>query len=119
MNERILTIVLGSVLASLAPNGFSQTQIELNRKQAAEFEKADAQLNEIYKRVLVAATAVDKERKQKLINAQRAWLLFRKAEAEFEADEVRGGMAYPMVYDGVLTDLTEERVKTLKKALSD
>jgi uncharacterized protein YecT (DUF1311 family) len=119
MNERILTIALGSVLACLAPNGFSQTQIELNREAAADFEKADAQLNDIYKRVLASATSVDEERKQKLINAQRAWLLFRDAEAEFEADEVRGGTAYPMEHDGVLTNLTEERVKTLRQFLSD
>jgi len=65
------------VLASLAPNGFSQTQIELNRKQAAEFEKADAALNGIYKKALAKAAAVDEERKQKLIKAQRAWLLYR------------------------------------------
>jgi uncharacterized protein YecT (DUF1311 family) len=119
MKERIVTIVLGFVLASLAPNGFSQPQIELNREAAAEFEKADAHLNDIYKRALASAAAVDKVREQKLIKSQRAWLLYRDAEAEFEADEVRGGTAYSMVYNGARTNLTEERVKTLRKLLSD
>jgi uncharacterized protein YecT (DUF1311 family) len=119
MKERIFTILLGSVLASLAPNSFSQTQIDLNRKQAAEFEKADAALNGIYKKALAKAAAVDDERKQKLIKAQRAWLLYRDAEAEFEADEVRGGTAYSMLYDGARTGLTKGRVKTLREVLSD
>jgi uncharacterized protein YecT (DUF1311 family) len=119
MKERIPAILLGFVLASLAPNAFSQTQIELNRQAAAEFEKADAQLNDLYKRALASAAAVDKERKQKLIKAQRAWLLYRDAEAEFEADEVRGGTGYSMEYNGARTNLTEERVKRLKQYISD
>jgi len=119
MKEPILTILLGSVLISLAPDGFSQSQIELTRQAAAEFEKADAQLNDIYKKALASAAAVDEERKQKLIKAQRAWLLYRDAEAEYEADELRGGSAYSMDYNGARTTLTEERVKTLKQLLSD
>jgi hypothetical protein len=66
MKERIPAILLGFVLASLAPNAFSQTQIELNRQAAAEFEKADAQLNDLYKRALASAAAVDKERSRSL-----------------------------------------------------
>ena len=119
MKKRIRTILIGFVLASLAPDAFSQTQIELNRKAAAEFEQADAQLNDIYKRALASAAMVDDQRKQKLIKAQRAWLLYRDAEAEFEADEVRGGTAYSMEYNGARTNLTEERVKTLRQFLSD
>ena len=119
MKEHILTILLGSVLISLAPSGFSQSQIELTRQAAAEFEKADAQLNDIYKKALANAAAVDEERKQKLIKAQRAWLLYRDAEAAYEADDLRGGTAYSMEYNGARTTLTEERVKTLKQLLSD
>jgi len=119
MKKRTLTILLGFVLISLAPNAFSQSQIELTRQAAAEFEKADAQLNDIYKKALASAAAVDEERKQKLIKAQRAWLLCRDAEAAYEADNLRGGTAYSMEYNGARTTLTEERVKTLKQLLSD
>jgi uncharacterized protein YecT (DUF1311 family) len=117
MKECILRILLVFGFASLAPNAFSQTQAELNREAAAQFERADAQLNDIYKRVLAAA-AVDEERQQKLIKAQRAWLVYRDAEAEFEADEVRGGTAYSMEYNGARTKLTEERVKALREILA-
>jgi uncharacterized protein YecT (DUF1311 family) len=64
MKEHVLTILFGFVLVSLAPNGVSQSQIELTRQAAAEFEKADAQLNDIYKKALASAAAVDEERKQ-------------------------------------------------------
>ena len=119
MKERILTILLSFVLASLAPNAFSQTQAELNREAAATFERADAQLNDIYKRVLASAATVDEERQRKLIKAQRARLVYRDAEAEFEADELRGGTAYSMEYNGARTNLTDERVKELRKVLPD
>jgi uncharacterized protein YecT (DUF1311 family) len=105
--------------ASLEPSAFSQTQVELNHEAAATFERADAQLNDIYKRVLGTAAAADEEREQKLIKAQRAWLVYRDAEAEFEADEVRGGTAYSMEYNGARTKLTNERVKALRELLQD
>jgi hypothetical protein len=34
-------------------------------------------------------------------------------------DEIRGGSAYSMEYNGARTNLTEERVKALKKILPD
>ena len=117
MRKFIFTKLFFLVFAGLASDVFSQTQAELNREAAAIFERADARLNDIYRRVLASAAAVDAERKQKLITAQRAWLVFRDAEAEFEADELRGGTAYSMEYDGVRTNLTEERVKALRKVL--
>jgi uncharacterized protein YecT (DUF1311 family) len=119
MKGCFLIVLCFLVYASLALVALSQSQVELNREAAAEFERADAQLNDIYKRVLASAGAVDDERKQKLIKAQRAWILFRDAEAEFEADEVRGGTAYSMEYNGARTKLTEERVKALQKALPE
>jgi uncharacterized protein YecT (DUF1311 family) len=119
MKRCIFIIPFFLVFEYLAPEAFSQTQAELNREAAAEFERADAELNDLYKRVLAGAAEVDDERKQKLIKAQRAWPAFRDAEAEFEADEVRGGTAYSMEYNGARTNLTEERVKALRKLLSD
>jgi uncharacterized protein YecT (DUF1311 family) len=117
MKECILSILIVLGFASLAANAFSQTQVELNREAAVSFERADAQLNDIYKKVLSAAAAVDEERQRRLIKAQRAWLAYRDAEADFEADEVRGGTAYSMEYNGARTNLTNERVKVLRELL--
>ena len=117
MKKCIFIISFVLVFQNLAPKAFSQTQAELNREAAARFERTDAQLNDVYKRVLASAAAVDDERKQKLIKAQRAWVVFRDAEAEFEADEFGGGTAYSMEYNGVRTNLTEERVKALWELL--
>jgi uncharacterized protein YecT (DUF1311 family) len=119
IKECILTILFVFGFASLEPSAFSQTQVELNHEAATTFERADAQLNDIYKRVLGAAAAADEERKRKLIKAQRAWLVYRDAEAELEADEVRGGTAYSMEYNGVRTKLTNGRVKALRELLQD
>jgi uncharacterized protein YecT (DUF1311 family) len=117
MTKFIFIVMLFLVFARLASNTFSQTQADLNREAAATFERADAQLNNIYSRVLASAAAVDDERRQKLIKAQRAWLVFRDAEAEFEADDLRGGTAYSIEYNGVGTNLTQERFEALRKIL--
>jgi hypothetical protein len=45
--------------------------------------------------------------------------VYSDAEAEFEANELRGGTAYSMKYNGVRTNLTEERVKALRKVIQD
>jgi uncharacterized protein YecT (DUF1311 family) len=101
------------VFAGLGSDVFSQSQGELNRQAAAELEQADAQLNDIYNKVLEA----DSDRRRELIAAERAWLVYRDAEAEYEADAYRGGSIRPMIYDEALTTLTNERINTLRSLL--
>ena len=98
-----------------APLALAQTQLEMNDKAAAEFAKADKELNEVYAKVI---GVLDDQAKEMLKRSQRAWVAFRDAEAAFQADaEARGGSMWPLVHEGVRGKLTRERVKALREYL--
>lgn len=107
-------LCLAFACSTLAPAS-AQSQQEMNQEAAAEFAKADKELNEVYAKVL---EVLDDMAKEKLKRSQRAWVVFRDAEAEFRADaEARGGSMWPLVHEGVRSSLTKERVKALKQYL--
>jgi uncharacterized protein YecT (DUF1311 family) len=80
----------------------------------ARFQKAEQELNAVYKNLM---QQLDDVRREKLRLAQRAWLRFREANANFEADAARGGTLAPLIKVTVLADMTEARTAELKKAL--
>lgn len=92
----------------------AQSQHEMNQQAYAAFEKADKELNEIYAKV---RAKLDKEGKEKLKAAQRAWMAFRDAQAELDADLMRGGSAAPMLSAGSKAQSTKKRVEELKEFL--
>jgi uncharacterized protein YecT (DUF1311 family) len=94
----------------------AQTQAQMNQEAAAEFKKADAELNKVYPQVLAK---LDAEGKDKLKAAQRAWVAFRDAQAELEADTARGGSMAPLLRATSMTQTTEDRVKQLKAFLKE
>jgi uncharacterized protein YecT (DUF1311 family) len=53
-----------------------------------KIKAADAKLNEAYQKVL---GRLDETGKKKIKEAERAWIVFRDAQCEAEADEARGG----------------------------
>src|ERR1700759_607753 len=89
-----------------------QTQIEMDECQGREMKKADAALNAVYKQFM---TKLDDEGERAIFKtAQQAWIKFRDAECEAESFQNKGGTIYPMVYNGCVTTLTQERTKQLK-----
>lgn len=90
----------------------AQTQSEMNAQARADFERADAELHKTYDALL--ARLSDAESKKKLEDSQRAWIAFRDAQAAFEADQVRGGSAAPVLRYTSMTESTEQRIKQLK-----
>ena len=100
-------LCLASVMLEAAPAG--ETQGEMNHQASVDFETADTRLNEVYKQVLALLNGTEK---QKLIAAQRKWIAFRDAEAEYQAAKVEGGSMRPTIYYGNATDLTEQRIKS-------
>jgi uncharacterized protein YecT (DUF1311 family) len=112
MNLRSITLCLLFCSSTLSPG---QSQQEMNAGAAAEFAKADKELNEVYAKVI---GVLDDEAKEMLKRSQRAWVVFRDAEAAFRADaEARGGSMWPLVHEGVRGKLTKERVKALREYL--
>lgn len=101
----------------VAPRALAQSQSEMNAEAFADFQKADAALNKIYKKLL--AVMEDDEAKAKLKAAQRAWVALRDAQAEFDSDVMRGGSGAPMLYQGSRTESTNQRIAVLRKCLED
>ena len=112
--------VMGALLVALVlvggPQARAQNQQEMNQQAERDFTRADAQLNAVYKRV---SAKLDGVGKKKLIKSERAWVIYRDAQADLEADQSRGGSMAPMLYAGTQAQLTKERIKRLRDLLSE
>jgi uncharacterized protein YecT (DUF1311 family) len=78
------------------------------------FDRAERNLQTIFNRLL------DQEppsTKVKLRAAEAAWLMYRKAEADFQADAAQGGTLAPLLRITTLADLTEARCANLQKSI--
>jgi uncharacterized protein YecT (DUF1311 family) len=77
------------------------------------YDAAERELNATYQNLLQTLGNVQK---QKLRIAQRAWLRFRDANADFQATLAQGGTLSPLLKLGSLTDKTKARTSELKQA---
>jgi len=102
-----------------------QNQMEMNICAGLDFERADAELNILWRQVVASARARDREldrrydqrptSEAKLREAQRAWLVFRDAHCAVQGyDEARGGSMEPMVYGTCRAELTRQRIAQLR-----
>lgn len=98
-------------------DGFTQTQYEMNEKEANNYKVKDAELNKVYKR-LISLLELPKE-KEMLIKAQRNWILYRDAHCAFTESAYEGGSMQPMVYFGCMTEITNQRIKELKALIEE
>ena len=109
-----VTIGIISVVSLFSPL-HAQTQSAMNAQARIDFQRADADLNKTYQLVLAKLPTV--ESKQKLREAQRAWVISRDAEAAREAKEAEGGSMAPSIRYETMTRLTRERINELKNML--
>jgi uncharacterized protein YecT (DUF1311 family) len=91
------------------------TTVDMKECASADLQKADKALNATYKKLM--AKLDDKLSKEKLKKAQKAWIAFRDANAEFSADEARGGTMERLIYMETVTYMTEQREKELARYL--
>ena len=96
------------------PHFHAQTQATMNVQARADFARADANLNRSYQAVLAKLPTAEK---QKLKEAQRAWIASRDAEAARAAKEAEGGSMAPTLRYEKMAELTQERIKELKAML--
>jgi len=90
----------------------AQTQAAINAQARAEFERADAELNTTYQSVLAKLPTA--ENKQKLKEAQRAWVASRDAGAARSAKDAEGGSMAPTIRYETMTELTRKRISELE-----
>ncbi len=93
----------------------AMTTAAMRECENLRYEKAERDLDLAYARLM---NKLDSTGKEKLKTAQDAWLLFRQAEAEFEANGASGGTLYPLIKITVLADMTLARVAELRKIFS-
>lgn len=114
MRTTVLSLALGLLLLGAPTAAPAQTQQEMNQQADADFRQADKELNAVYNKLI---KKVPPEVKERLIDAQLAWIKFRDAEAKARAAEVEGGSMYPLLYSGSLASTTRQRTKELQEWL--
>ncbi|MCA1444393.1 lysozyme inhibitor LprI family protein [Ensifer sp. IC4062] len=103
------------------------TQMDMNICAGQDYDTADADLNEVYRRAVAATKAMDKElgeidaayvgAEEALKKAQRAWIGYRDGQCQLAGFEARGGSMEPMLVSGCLAELTRKRTAELKQLL--
>jgi uncharacterized protein YecT (DUF1311 family) len=102
----------------------AMSTMEMNACAGAEFEKADAELNRVYKDAIASNPEMatdeqpfDKASWEEALRAsQRAWIAFRDAECEDHVEKFwAGGSGRTVEIIGCKTEKTEQRTKELKQ----
>lgn len=132
---KLLLIILISMAINLQPASAGEppppadcteamSTVEMNACAGAEFEKADAELNRVYKEAIasIPEMATDEQPfdmaswEEALRASQRAWIAFRDAECEGHVEKFWGGGTGGTVdIIGCKTEKTEQRTKELKQ----
>ena len=98
----------------LSVSVFAQTQLDMNADAFRAYEKADKELNLVYKQVIGTMPELDKTT---LKTAQRKWIKIKESSCKKEAAEYEGGSMYAMIYHDCLATKTKKRITELKKLL--
>ena len=101
----------------------AMAQMELNMCAYQEFEKADAELNAVWKQAKASADGLDSQEDEEsrkgaakaLLAAQRGWIAYRDGACELAGWEAHGGSMEPMVVSGCLAEKTRARTKELQE----
>jgi uncharacterized protein YecT (DUF1311 family) len=91
----------------------------MNGAASTAYEKADKELNVLYKEI-VAAYRSDTIFLKNLKTSQKIWISFRDAELKMKFPERPCrfyGSIHPVCVSGYLEKLTRERIRTLKEWL--
>ena len=105
------TLFLVSIIYS-----FGQDQSGLNNGEQSQYLKTEKELNSVYQKILKEYkedTAFIKNLKV----SQRIWIQFRDAEMKMKYPDREPhyyGSVFPMCWSSYLTELTNNRIKTLK-----
>lgn len=129
-----LLLFAGSVMA-IAQNAKpdpcekASTQAEMNDCYGAEYQKEDARLNRVYRKVMeylqrdLAQAGSDQGLKQSaqtaiddLKAAELAWIKYRDLQCEAAGQQYEGGTMRPMIHSVCMAMVTEHRVQEIKQA---
>lgn len=109
-------LLLALLLFYFCNNSFAQTQLEMNQIAYANYKKADAQLNKVYKQLMAILT---KKEKPLLIQAEKDWVKFRYSHCKFEASQYEGGSIKPLIHYNCLEQSTKKRIAEIKASIKN
>jgi uncharacterized protein YecT (DUF1311 family) len=109
-------ILLFIICFGFCSNIKAQSQAEMNEEASKKFSKVDANLNQVYKKLM---NILDKKDKVLLTEAQRNWIKFRDSHCKFEISESEGGSIQPLIYSQCLIECTEIRIKELNESFKN
>jgi uncharacterized protein YecT (DUF1311 family) len=101
----------------------AMAQMEMNMCAYQDFERADAELNAVWKQAKASADELDSQENddsrkgaaKSLLAAQRGWIAYRDGACELAGWEAHGGSMEPMVVSGCLAEKTRARTKELQE----
>ena len=110
----LLVLLLGFVAppGSGAGKRVPVTNGELVEGERDRLEIADNKMNAAYQKLL---GILDNEDKAVLREAQRKWVAWRDAQAQFDAHQLKGGKLWQMELSGSKAGLTERRTTELQE----
>lgn len=88
-----------------------QTTLEINECAARDYHNADARLNRTYDELIANLNDANRE---KLVDAQLAWLEFRDRNCHWEAFRYDGGSIQTSIRLNCLERLTQQRIQDLE-----
>lgn len=130
--KRILTTIITVCVLGIVGIGFTQqrktvkdpckdplTQVEMNFCSKHRYEKADAELNLVYKQLMRELEGYEKDHRPSFQQTQRIWLKYRDANCDSEASIYEGGSIRPTIYYSCLASVTQERTRRIKAFLDE
>lgn len=93
------------------------SQFEMNVCSRRDYEQTDAELNKVYKQLMLELADYGSNPRPKFQEAQSAWIKYRDATCDSEAALYEGGSIRPTIYNSCLASATRERTKRLKAIL--
>jgi len=119
----LATVSVTAALAEDKPDcNNAMTQMDMNICANMDFQKADAELNAVYKKAMAKMRETDsylsddlKGATDTLRDAQRAWIPYRDKACEAYGFLARGGSMEPMLVSNCRADLTNQRIKELQE----
>lgn len=93
----------------------AQTSSDINQCAAADYKKADKELNSTYQKALKMTSG---EQQNLLQSAQKKWISYRDADCKFQTYKASEGSVNPMNTAICLQTKTEQRTKELENMLN-
>ena len=94
----------------------AESTAAMRQCEIGRLKRAEQGMNAAYRSL---RAKLDQRGQEKLRAAQQAWLRFRAAEADYQADAARDGTLAPLIAASVQADLTEARRRELEKAAQE